>query len=238
MAMNPRLLRPLDTRFSPKNISGLALWLDATDSASTVIDTGVTTWKDKSGNGRDFTQTTGANQPTLTTLNGKTALSFNGSSTQMTRTSVTPSSVIDSTGVASFIVYAPSSDTTYSVFHPGGSVAHRDRFSDGNSFTSTWRANRFSAILFNKMPSNAAGLLVHQHNASSHLIRINKVQEYSGSSDFTNYRALSAGTWIIGNGPNNDFLNGTVAEIVVYGREISATEVARVEKYLATKWGL
>jgi hypothetical protein len=32
MAMNPRLLRP--SSFSPKSISGLALWLDGSDAAS------------------------------------------------------------------------------------------------------------------------------------------------------------------------------------------------------------
>ena len=35
MAMSPRLLRPRDTAFTPRSISGLALWLDAADASST-----------------------------------------------------------------------------------------------------------------------------------------------------------------------------------------------------------
>ena len=34
MPMNPRLLRPLDTAFNPRKISGLALWLDGADASS------------------------------------------------------------------------------------------------------------------------------------------------------------------------------------------------------------
>ncbi len=32
MSMSPRLLRPRDTAFTPRSISGLALWLDASSS--------------------------------------------------------------------------------------------------------------------------------------------------------------------------------------------------------------
>lgn len=239
MAMNPRLLRPLDTRFSPKSLPGLALWLDGSDTASTVLDTGVTTWKDKSGNARDFTQTTGANQPTLTTLNGRQALSFNGSSTQMTRASVSPSAVVDATGAVSFVVFAPASDTTYSILHTGTNNSHRDRFSDTNSYTGVFRATRFAAVVTGKMPTNSTALLVHQVDTTNHLIRINRVQEHSGLSDLANYRAAAAGTWRIGVGPDlADFLAGTVAEVVVYGRSMTAAEVDRIEKYLVTKWGL
>ena len=35
MSMSPRLLRPRDTAFTPRSISGLALWLDASDTTST-----------------------------------------------------------------------------------------------------------------------------------------------------------------------------------------------------------
>jgi hypothetical protein len=45
------------------------------------VATGVSTWRDKSGNQRNFSQATGGTQPTLTPngLNGNNVLSFNGS---------------------------------------------------------------------------------------------------------------------------------------------------------------
>lgn len=58
-----------------------ALWLDANDESTITIATGVSEWRDKSGNQRNVTQATGATQPTQTLggLNGKSVLSFNGS---------------------------------------------------------------------------------------------------------------------------------------------------------------
>ena len=45
--------------------TGLALWLDAADSATVITSGGsnVTQWNDKSGNGRNATQNTVSNQP-------------------------------------------------------------------------------------------------------------------------------------------------------------------------------
>jgi hypothetical protein len=78
--MSPRLLRPLASGFNPKSISGLAAWYDASDASTLTIATGVSQWRDKSGNGRTLRQSTGNNQPLSTnrTLNGKAVLDFDG----------------------------------------------------------------------------------------------------------------------------------------------------------------
>lgn len=59
-----------------------ALWLDAAD-ANTITLNGstVSQWNDKSGNGRNATQTTATNQPTYsaTGINSKPSLNFDGS---------------------------------------------------------------------------------------------------------------------------------------------------------------
>lgn len=243
--MNPRLLRPLSTGFNPKSIAGLSLWLDATDATSTVLDQGVSAWNDKSGNGRNFSQSTGNNQPTVSTLNGKRALSFNGTSAQMTLDGVTLSTLADATGAAVFVVFQPSNDTTYSVFHSGGDTGHRDRFSDGNSYTATFRNPRANGIINGKMPTNAAAILTHHVvQPGAHIIRINKIEErsdaLSATSTFTSWRGL-AGTYTlrIGVGADlSDFLAGVIGEIILYGRGLSDSEVQRVENYLAGKWGL
>jgi hypothetical protein len=59
-----------------------ALWLDAADaSAVTTISGAVSQWNDKSGNTRNFTQSDSARRPTygISTLNGKSAVGFDGS---------------------------------------------------------------------------------------------------------------------------------------------------------------
>ena len=57
------------------------LWLDANDLSTISVQTGISEWGDKSGNQRNFTQGTGAAQPTLTLngLNGRNVLSYSGS---------------------------------------------------------------------------------------------------------------------------------------------------------------
>jgi len=70
--------------WTPTNIATTS-WYDASD-ASTITETGgaVSQWADKSGNGNDATQGTGANQPTIDvrTLNGVAIMGFLNSSSQ------------------------------------------------------------------------------------------------------------------------------------------------------------
>jgi hypothetical protein len=82
----PRGLNPYDEavlqrRLWTPNLLRTALWLDADDLSTISTATGVNEWRDKSGNGRNFTQGTGGTQPTFTQngLNGRPVLSFNGS---------------------------------------------------------------------------------------------------------------------------------------------------------------
>ena len=246
MAMNPRLLVPRATGFNPKSISGLALWLDATDSTTTIADQGISTWNDKSGFGRNFSQSTGNNQPTVSTLNGKRALSFNGTSAQMTLTGVACSALVDATGAASFVVFRPSSDTTYSVLTLEGlsNTQHRDRFSDGNAYTATFRVPRAAGIINGSMPTNTAAILTHHVvQPVAHIIRINRAQVRSDSlvsaTTFTSWRAQGTGTHRIGVGADQlDFFSGVIGEILIYGRGMTESEVQRVENYLAGKWGI
>ncbi len=82
----PRGVSPLDEArmqgrlWTPDQLR-TALWLDAADLSAISVTTGASTWRDKSGNQRHFTQGTGGAQPTLTPngLNGLNVLSFNGS---------------------------------------------------------------------------------------------------------------------------------------------------------------
>ena len=68
----PRVLDPL-------------LWLDASDiSTITVSGSGVSEWRDKSGWGQDFSQSTDAQRPGLTTAEGLRALLFDGSNDKLT----------------------------------------------------------------------------------------------------------------------------------------------------------
>jgi hypothetical protein len=85
--------------FTPTSISGLQLWLDASDSSTlfnataggslvTTDGSAVARWADKSGNNRHATQATANARPLLRTggngINSKTVLSFDGSNDFLT----------------------------------------------------------------------------------------------------------------------------------------------------------
>jgi hypothetical protein len=84
MGMNGRLLRPRkqSAAFLPNNISGLYLWLDASDASSVTLNSGnVSEWRDLSGGGRHFEQASASGRPQYTSggQNGLNCLTFTGS---------------------------------------------------------------------------------------------------------------------------------------------------------------
>jgi len=66
--------------WTPAQITA-ALWLQSSDASTITIDTGVSEWRDKSGNSRSPANTTDANQPALISaeLNGLDIVRFDGS---------------------------------------------------------------------------------------------------------------------------------------------------------------
>lgn len=67
--------------WTPKNLTNLKAWYDASDTSTiTVSGSSVTQWNDKSTNGYNLTQSTGTKQPQsgTTTLNSKNVIAFDG----------------------------------------------------------------------------------------------------------------------------------------------------------------
>ena len=93
----------LGAPFSPVDLPGLTLWLDASD-ADTITKDGsdlVSAWNDKSGNARNFTYVSGT-KPTWQSaqLNGNPGILFNGSSTRLEHSGAN----VLSTAAASYII--------------------------------------------------------------------------------------------------------------------------------------
>lgn len=82
--------------FAPDDISGLALWLDASDTATITQSAGaVSQWNDKSGNANHATQGMAANQPSTNTrtINGRNVIDFDGLNDTMPVTLATIASI-------------------------------------------------------------------------------------------------------------------------------------------------
>ena len=260
MAMSPRLLRPRASGFNPRSISGLALWLDPTDSSSMTIDTGVSLISDKSGTGRNFSSSVGNNQPTLTTIGGKTALNFNGTSHRLfaadaeIQTSLTGS-------VSLFIVFEATfpGNATF-LFSQVQSVGLSQR----NEFNVGLSANQGSSWLFGTLRTRATSVRTGGNTNADQ--RFDSV-DVSGrnvatlQADFTSSSVTStawrnniaapssAGTsgpsGVVGlaigfrNTATPDlFYVGRIGEIIAYSTAISTSQRLAVQSYLARKWSI
>lgn len=236
MGMNPRLLRPRATGFTPKNVSGLAAWWDASDSASITIQTGVQQWADKSGNSRTLTQNTTNNQPLhgSVTLNGKPVVTFDGSN--------------DSMGCA-FTLNQPLS--CFFIFRfeatpASGKVVVTARFNGGSrsgefqSFT-TSSMGLFSGTSLTVSNVGAAmtafNIWDYENNSTSSAVRLRKTgATASGNAGTNNGGGFSLAA--DGGATPGSLANVSIAEVCVYSRVLSVSEADQVRKYLGTKWNL
>lgn len=237
MGMSPRLLRPRATGFNPKAIANLALWLDANDTSTVTIETGVKSWADKSGNGKTFTQDTLNSQPSYTsTLNGKRVVSFNGTSHQINNNT----NIINSANVTIFVVGQRNSGTF------GGYITSMDSAGSGdlspaiiiqstnvavrgdNGTLATGSAGGFAGpsvitgVVTNWAPSIYVGGALVQSQAAG------------GTPGPLNTKT-AIGTYRIAAG---NYLNGYIGEIICYSRVLTTTQRQTVERHLGKKWGL
>lgn len=243
MPMNQRLLRPRQTGFDPRSISGLKLWLDATDSTTVTLNgSSVSEWRDKSGNAFHFSQATANNQPSYTgTINGRAAIAFDGANDGLDRTDVTNSAFADATGACAFVVYEINgTDLQYAVFRQFLSGSGHDRF-NSTTFHCYFRTTRFGS-LSPAPPSSGKVLLTSSANASedTQTLRINGSASVTQpcATTFAAWRAQQGaqGWWSVGY--DGSYLLGSVGEVIVFGRAVTPAEIAAVERYLARKWGI
>ena len=243
MGMNGRLLRPRATGFTPRSISGLAAWWDASDAASiTTVSGAVSQWNDKSGNGVHATQTTANNRPVNTsqTLNGRAVMTFDGSNDIMSftgtaRTDETQFVVVRNNMVASAVSNqqilgdASSGFGVTAVIKNDGST-NSDVFTHCGGFSLGTTSARYQFPANN--PFGPAVVSAIRSSASGGILRTDGVQRATCTT--SNSYALAR----IGGVGSSLPLNGYIAEIVIYSRALSVADVQRVERYLGTKWGV
>jgi hypothetical protein len=244
---------PVSAVSSPTEIGGCALWLDGADSSAasmTLNGSLVETWKDKSGNGRDFTAT-GTARPTLTAtaINSRSAVTFNGSSTTMTGNTAAQDVIRN---LAGYTVFKVLRTATVAVgerfaFGVGITVLFRSGQTDSRSSIGGRRVggDTLESVIGTSGELTAGAAFVQSavvnHTAQS-LTGLRNGTTYAAD---TTYMAagvsdnvassVSVGTQA---GGTFGFWNGEIAEIVVFNTALSTTDRSRVEAYLAAKWGI
>ncbi len=252
MPMNPRLLRPRASGFNPRSISGLYAWWDASDSSTITTDTGVSVWADKSGNGRNATQSTGNNQPTRTvTINGRLALTFDGTNDSLNFSGV---SRTDET----MLVVARQRDAAADAANTNryGTLLGSASTSRGHTMRSQYQnapSNFLFDTVFNgfNIGTNRAARTIGNARAGDTLgdvpLNVYTVvrSASTGIAQFINNQAGGTATTSeaqtldrIGVGGTSNYWIGEICEILLYSRAITDAERTLATDYLMRRWGI
>ena len=235
----------------------LAQWLDASEPSTMTIATGVSSWTDKSGNGRTVTQATAAKRPVFAANGlgtGLPGLTFNG-----TQTAANGSSL----GRASF-VHAQGATSIFTVIKAAAINANRYIFSEGNTGTTsnvsyspfmTSTTNTITGQLVNNANVSEVNLPTTSTTFFNNTVRLGMIED-SGSTYYTysngvaqsqaatNYtRAASTlNTYRIGarfrNNAETGWIAGIMGEFVVTNGVLSTLNRQKLEGYSAHKWNV
>ena len=222
--------------FSPTDLTGLVLWLDASDAGSITESGGaVSQWNDLSGNGYHVSQATEAFKPTLSVgaINGLDALNFPDDPTKMSATGVTS------------LAWKPA--TVFVVAKINNSATDKTFIAQGDSGYFQFRAT--SAEKLGLLKSSAVNL-GESTTANSTAVASLSVVTYDNSGNYafftdraangsgTNNQTLTASTNIyVGNRQTAENFLGDIAEILVYDTALGTTDRQAAENYLSAKWG-
>lgn len=231
----------------PNNIgSSLALWLDAEDTTTITLNgSSVSQWNDKSGNGRNVTQGTAANQPTYQAagLNSKPTLSFDGTNDFLLGTSN-----IGLSGNPSFSLFTVQTGVAASSqvwVASGQNIAGKGvHWMSGSTGTVAWLGfDGFTqTATVTLSPSSAtpfiASLLRTGTLGTDYSIfqNGNNLTVTSANNNTVNLTdtPINIGRYV----SNSNFANMKFSETVLVYGAINTSDRQKMEGYLAWKWGL
>jgi hypothetical protein len=223
----------------PTNISGLQVWLDASDT-STLLDISgqINQWKDKSTNNNHFNIE--ENAPSSSTYNGLNVVIFNNTFFKSTLPATYPVDV-------------------YMVIKLNDTSVHRDVLGISNQSNDDFNGLVFSEYLeshwhngsnsfirtpdavSNEIETSTDYLLIQWSIADNNFLikrfsnTIMQTSSYSWNTLDSNFFYYLGNKTFLNNGSN---FSGAIAEILIYNRQLEIDENKKIEGYLAWKWGL
>lgn len=212
--------------------TGLHLWLKADAGVTTSNGVNVASWADQSGNGRDATMPQATRQPELvgSALNGLPVIRFGGAQ--------------------SFVLDTPATPTRFTIFIVGKNTKLSDVSiilgPSGNSPNNQLRWENDTQALF---VGTGNGLPVVTATIGNTRVYHAFSTQYDGATmsvyrdgGFVSSAAFStAGPWIfasVGAFFSSLFMEGDLAEILIYDRPLSTSERESVDSYLRARYGL
>jgi hypothetical protein len=256
-----------ETVWNPSMIT-TALWLDAADASTvTTVSGAVSQWNDKSGNGRNVTQSTVGSRPAYTSsaLNSKNVVTFDGSDDILGFTDMTLGANVS--GLSYFAVVRPNQPSTSDYralfdLNAGGTSSTADRAAlylrqntteiggrrldaDSYQFLQFGDTSSVGYALCSVIINYGSATLGGSLNGANLSLRSGGFQT-AGNTSNTNSQTISIGATSGGVPPsNNSFValsnsaaNCNLAEFVVLQSAASDSARQKLEGYLAHKWGL
>lgn len=218
----------------PLSITNLVAWYKA--DAGVTGDSEVTQWADQSGNGHHLALNSAQNGPDVdsTTQNGLPVLNFTSSNTEWMNNTSLGASYTDWSFVG---VVNPDSDTGIIV---GSDVAASDKRWD-------WRLSGNNRRL--KVLANSSQFIQGATAFSSGWYDVAVTLDGTNSEGNSWLEGVSEGTLSGTMNPLEHIrvgefwsppipYDGKIAELIFYGKVLSATERGKLRTYLVDKWGL
>ena len=232
---------PISQDFSPTDIAGISLWLDASQIVGLADSNSIQAWMDMSGQGNDVSQTTGADQPTYQTneLNGLPVVRFDGINDTLTRATISTSG---NTTIFLVLVTATLGSDSRLIFSSLSSSNVQGEFAFHTRVDNTvfWSRRETASSAVRDVTSQVlsdttAYLFSTVFNSGAYFLSVNGTENTTDTPN--NFGTGDATAWKVGSG-DGTFWNGDMAEIIVYDSALSTGNRQSVESYLATKYNI
>jgi hypothetical protein len=237
-----------DASFTPSDLGGLVLWLRS-DRGLNISGGKFASWSDQSTNGNDAKQTVAANQPVYNTtapsLNNQPTLSFTASASTFLRiadnASLQPSN-LSAALVARYTAQNPYqaliSRTTSGNWNDGWALSNGPVANYGQVEFWTTNLNTNSLGI---QPIGTWHLWLGTYDGAAVTLYIDGTKETpsSATGGITYPPAtdtLIGAYWGAASATPSGFANIDLAEVIVYGRGLSATEVAEIHAYAMARY--
>ena len=216
---------PAPSGFLPSDLPNLALWSRA--DAGVYVNAGtVSTWYDLSGNSRTWTQGVVGAQPiyTASAINGLPALTFDGARYMQAATGATYGKP-----VTVFLVARYTAASANQYFFDGATnntlVMH--------NVSGTNEIFAGNLLPYGAQTINQWYVMGGTFNGASSIVSLNGI-EVTGNAGSLSNTGFTLGAW----GGIGFFLNGDIAEVVVYNAALTLAQRTQVSRYLGTKYNI
>ena len=217
--------------FTPSQISGLQVWLDAMDTNTLSLSgNNVTQWNNKTGN-NNATSPSGTIQINQAFINGRTSVRF-GTSSFLTISSLNYVSEFKYVFAVLTIGSITTADTQNYLFINGGTTATIQFYTYGGEL----QMNRSGALVIQcTNPTNFFGTtsIVAVGNSVG-----NRGLTINGTSQTISVTTANFTTGTVSQSIGGSTNAVDIAELIIIDGAVSVTQRQQIEGYLAWKWGL